>query len=133
MNSRSPTSMRTRPINEVTLGVLLPRNTIPPKSAKMTSLAWVASTPASSPGVDAIFLVKRNIEVAKTPDRRATNNVCDNWAMLGGGGCVVRISIAHRGKDPTVIRSTLLKAFSSSGEEMFGILLLPPCCASHTS
>ncbi len=80
MNNVRPRRISASPINDIQVGGLEFKNKSPPIKAKMTSLDWVASTPASSVEVLAIFLANKNKLVAQTPDNNATSDVlmiCD--------------------------------------------------------
>lgn len=60
---------------EIKFKEVFPKNIIPPSSAKTTSLACVASIAAISFEFFAIFLAYKNIDVARTPESRATSAV----------------------------------------------------------
>ena len=114
----------TRPKAE---GSGFPSRIIPPIKAKMISLAWVESTPATSLEVTACSRAYKNRLVAATPDNKATSSVLNTCALPGNSGRTMMPKTSQNGKLPTVINHTLLKAFCNRSVSITGIRLIRVC------
>lgn len=123
MKRDKPINIKSNPAAETMFGTSDFRKKMPPNKAKTTSLDCVASTAASSLELDAKLRAKRKIQVAKTPENNAIKAVFIICDELGTDGCIINTSTTHKGKDPKVISSTLLKTLFKSGDCIHGTLL----------